>query len=423
MERPFLHQLVPAVVKAMGEAYPELLGRRESIAKGILDEEERFAQTLKEKIPLLLGEIRRGPKGFPAQEAARFYDTHGLSYEEIARVCAEQKAAPPPRADFEKAVLELQAGSRQNSRFAGGIFAKDALQEAVSGIRAATEFVGYDGLTAQAKVAGLIQENRLVEEVKAPASVGVLLTRSPFYGEAGGQVGDTGILEASEGKLRVLDSQWVGAVLVHQAELTEGKVRVGDPVRAEVDPARRQAVARNHTATHLLHAGLRKVLGDHALQAGSRVADTGLRLDFSHGKALTAGERQSVEELVNEWIESRLAVSVAQMPLAQAKAAGATALFGEKYGSRVRVVSIGEVSKELCGGTHLTASGDVGLVTIVGEGSIASGVRRVEALTAEAALDSMRAEVGRLQQDRQRLIQRNKQLEEEKSSLKAKGAA
>jgi len=419
--KPFLYRLPPVVAQVMGGAYPELVHRRESIAQVIKAEEERFFQMLEEKVPLVEAEIqaKRG-SALDAQTAARFYDTHGLAYDEIAEVCGKHSVKLPSKQEFEKALGDLQQKSKQGGGFSGAIFAKDALQETVSGIPP-TGFTGYEGLTAQAKVLGLVRENRLVDEAKAPAKIAVILDKSPFYGEAGGQVGDAGVLQAPEGKLKVADTQWVGSVLVHQAELTEGRVRVNDPVRAEVDASRRQRVARNHTATHLLHAALRKVLGAHVTQAGSLVAPDHLRLDFSHGQALSGSQRDSVESLVNEWVERNLPVRVDKMAIDEAKKGGAMALFGEKYGSEVRVVSIGDVSKELCGGTHLKGSGDVNMVKIVEEGSIASGVRRVEALSAEAALDSMKAEVVRLQQDRERLTARNRQLEEEKKKLK--GAA
>ncbi len=420
LTRPFLYTLVPVVAKVMEGPYPELTARREGIAKVILSEEERFRQMLAEKVPLLEQAIQ---SHFSAAQAAQFYDTHGLSYDEIAQRCREKKVEPPARQEFERALAALQSKSKEKSAFTGAIFARDALQELVSGIKPATEFVGHQGLTAQAEVLGLIQENRLVNEVKAPAKVAVILDRSPFYGEAGGQVGDAGVLQASEGKLRVTDTQWVGSVLVQVAEIIEGRVRVGDPARAEVDASRRRLVARNHTATHLLHAALRNVLGPHVAQAGSLVAPDRLRLDFSHGQGLSGSQRDSVESLVNEWVERDFTVRVDTMAIEEAKRAGATALFGEKYGSQVRVVSIGDVSKELCGGTHLKGSGDVGVLAIVEEGSIASGVRRVEAVSAETALESVKAEVVRLQQDQERLKKRNRKLEEEKRSLKVKGAA
>jgi len=423
LNKPFLYRLSPIVVQGMKEAYPELTHRRESIALVIKAEEERFFQMLEEKVPLVEAEIQTHRKSWlDAATMARFYDTHGLSYEEISVISFNHSVGFAPKEEFEKALAALQAKSKEKSAFSGAIFAKDALQETVVGIPA-TEFVGYDALAAQAKVLGIIRENRLVTEAKAPAQITVILDKSPFYGEAGGQVGDAGVLLATGGEMKVADTQWIGAVLAHQAELIEGIIRVNDPVQAKVDTSRRQLVARNHTATHLLHSALRKVLGPHVMQAGSFVAPDHLRLDFSHGQSLSGSQRDSVESLVNEWVERNYPVRVDKMEIDEAKKLGAMALFGEKYGSQVRVVSIGDISKELCGGTHLKGSGDVGLLTIVEEGSIASGVRRVEALSAEAALDSVKAEVVRLQQDQERLKKRNRQMEEERSSVKIKGAA
>jgi len=429
MRQPFLGRcLVSVVTNLMREPYPELTSREKSIGQMIYAEEERFFQMLEEKLPLLKGRIKELKQEkaqnalFSAQEAANFYDTHGLSLEEISEVCQELQVTPPSKEEFEKALTVLQAQSKKSSAF-GAIFSKDALAELLAG-NPPTEFIGYgQELTAQAKVLCLIREGRSQQEVKEPGPVEVILDRSPFYGEAGGQVGDAGVLLAPGGELKVADTQWVGAVLAHQAELVEGSIRVNDPVQAKVDASRRGLVARNHTATHLLHSALRRVLGPHVMQAGSLVAPDHLRLDFSHGQGLSRNQRDSVESLVNEWVEQNYPVRVDKMEIAEAKKSGAMALFGEKYGSQVRVVSIGDVSKELCGGTHLKETGDVGLLMIVEEGSIASGVRRIEALSAQTALDSLRAEVVRLQRDRERLMKQNKQLEEEKNSLKIKGAA
>ena len=418
LKKPFLYTLVPVVVKAMEEGYPELVHRRESIAKVILADEEKFQQTLREKMPLLWEAIaqakRNGP--FSAQAAAQFYDTHGLSYDEIVEECSRARVPAPKKEEFEKALLQLQAKSKAASAFAGDIFAKDEVQELLSGTKP-TDFLRNGGLIASARVVALVRDNRLVDEVKGPGPVEVVLDKTPFYGEAGGQVGDAGTIQAAEGKLIVSDTQWAGNLLLHRAELKEGRVRVNDPVTAVIDPERRKQVSQNHTATHLLHAALRKVLGEHVVQAGSLVAPDHLRFDFSHDRSLSAAQKESVESVANEWIESGLPVEIREMPIDEAKKTGAMSLFGEKYGSTVRVVTIGDVSKELCGGTHLKTSGEVGLVRIVEEGSVASGIRRVEALTNQAVLDSMKSEVSRLEQDRERLVKLNKQLADEKSAL------
>ncbi len=434
LQKPFVYRLVPVVARTMEGAYPELSHRREGIAQVILAEEQRFCETLEEKIPLLKEEVRRiklaaqaagraaTAPALPADLAARFYDTHGISYEEIVQATKEEQVRPPTKEAFDKALEQIQAKSKEASAFGGAIFAKEAVHDLVAGLRAATEFVGYDQLTGQGKVIALIQENRLVDQARAPAAVGVILDRSPFYGEAGGQVGDTGVLQAPEAKLRVTDTQWVGSLLLHQGQILEGRIRVSDVVSAQVDGERRRQIARNHTGTHLLHAALRKVLGSHVVQAGSLVAPDHLRFDFSHGRALAATERESVESLANEWIGANLAVSVVRMPLEEARRSGALAFFADTYGTTVRVVEIGGVSRELCGGTHLKASGEVGLLTIAEEGSISSGVRRIEALSDQAALDSLKAEVARLEEEHARLVKRGQQLEMERKSLKVKGA-
>ncbi len=421
--KPTLYKLVALVTKIMGDAYPELAHRRESIAAVIKSEEERFLQMLEEKLPLLEAEIQtKKGSSLDARTAARYYDTHGLAYEEIAEVGKRHSVKLPSKQEFEKALAELQSQSKSGSKF-GDIFAKDKLMELLAG-KPPTEFLGYGrDLTAQAKVLALVQENRSVQEAKAPAPVEVILDRTPFYGEAGGQMGDTGLLVGPEGKVKVADTQWAGSILVHRGELTEGKIRVGDRLDAGVDAGRRLQTAQNHTATHLLHSALRKVLGEHVMQAGSLVAPDHLRLDFSHGKALTPQQRESVESLANEWVFAALPVSTAQMSIDEAKKSGAMALFGEKYAEKVRVVSIGDVSKELCGGIHLASSSEIGVFRLVEEGSIASGVRRVEALTNKTALGSLETEVVRLKENRERLSKRNKELQEQKSSLELKGAA
>ncbi len=415
LKDPFLYRLVPVVTQVMEKAYPELTERRESIARAVLTEEERFHRMLAEKIPLLLGQIQKIKQGKGSRQdqaaqlveaGARFYDTHGLSYEEIAEACQKEKLTPPERGDFDKAVATLQADSKAKSRFEGDIFAGDEIAELAHQVAQSTPFLGYDKLTLKTNVVGLIQGTQLVETVKGPDEVGIILDRSVFYGEAGGQIGDAGTLEGPQGKLQVLDVQWVGNVLLHRAMLTEGKIAVGDPVKAQVDAARRHKVAQNHTATHLLHAALRRVVGSHVVQAGSLVASDHLRFDFSHGQALSASQRESVESLANEWIEARYAVSIRQMPLTAARAAGALALFGEKYSDQVRVVSIGEVSKELCGGTHLHATDEVGFLTIVEEGSVAAGMRRIKALSNQVALDEHKAETAARQEEIERLRKR-----------------
>ncbi len=412
INKPFLHKLIPAVIQIMKDAYPELESRQNAIAQTILSEEERFIQTLEQKMPLLEEEIRSlKEKVLPADRAARFYDTNGLPYELIAERCRQENVKPPSEAEFEKALEELQVKSRSASGFSKDIFAKDKLAELLASVPP-TRFLGYEVKQNKAsKILCLVENEKKVD---------VVLDATPFYGESGGQVGDTGLIKTPDAELKVTDTQWVGKVLVHRAELVRGKIREGDLVSAEVDQGQRQKTARNHTATHLLHAALRKVLGEHVIQAGSLVAPDRLRFDFSHSKALTASEKQTVEEMVNGWVKSGFPVSVQQMPVEQAKKSGAMALFGEKYAADVRVVSVGGVSKELCGGTHLSNSDEIGLVAIVGEGSVAAGMRRIEALTGEQAQAFLKAETVRQGEEKKRLAQHAKEKEQEAKIQKEK---
>jgi len=421
LKEPCLYRWVPVVVQLMGKAYPELIHRRESIAQVIQMEEKRFHQTLMEKLPLLDAALDLAKGGcFSAQDAARFYDTHGVAYEEIVQRCAERNIEPPHRAAFDEALARLQTESKQRSLFTGAIFAKDTWMEAVSSLSGSSAFVGYDTLKTSANVVGIIQGYRLVPSAKAPAQLGVVLDRSPFYGEGGGQVGDVGTLLGPEGILKVTDTQWVGNWLVHRADLIEGRISVADRVEAHVDEHHRLLVARHHTATHLLHAALRKVLGPHVVQSGSHVGKDRLRLDFSHGRALTPSEREAVEDLVNEWVAHGHRVEVNWMPLEEAKRMGALAFFGEKYGAMVRVVLIGDVSKELCAGTHLPQSTDVGLLTIVEEGSVASGIRRVEAVAGPLALEKLKHDLVQLQMEHERLLHQHEELIRQKASLEGR---
>ncbi len=415
IKKPFLHTLIPTVIQIMKDAYPELESRQNAIARTILAEEERFIQTLEQKMPLLEEEIRSlKDKRLPADRAARFYDTNGLPYELIAERCRQENVKPPSEADFEKALEELQVKSRSASGFSKDIFAKDKLAELLASMPQ-TEFLGYKEVPYDsAKIISIVINGKIFDETSDKVSLEVVLDRTPFYGESGGQVGDTGLINTRDAELRVTDTQWVGKVLVHRAELVSGKIRKGDSVSAEVDAVQRQKTARNHTATHLLHAALRKVLGEHVIQAGSLVAPDKLRFDFSHPKALTKEEKRTVEDMVNGWVKSGFSVLVQEMPMEQAKKLGAMALFGEKYSAVVRVVSVGDdVSKELCGGTHLANIGDIGLVKIFAEGSVAAGMRRIEAVTDLKAKSFLEAEAISLAEEKERLAQRAKEKEQE----------
>ena len=406
-QEPFLVRLVPAVVSTMAPGYPELAAQRERIAKVVLVEEERYQQTLIEKQPILEGELR---KGLTAERAAWLYDTHGLPYEEIEAVAQAARAAMPPRAQFDQALAALQVKSKTASGFSGAVFAQ-TLTGQIAALGLTTAFVGDAALEGKSKIAAILQDGRPVETLSAPAQALIVLEATPFYGESGGQLGDQGMLTAEDGKLVVEDTKRVDATIVHVVRLVEGRVKVHDPVTAVVDPARRRQVTRNHTATHLLHAALRAILGHQVHQAGSLVAPDRLRFDFTSSEPIAAARLRAIEQQVNGWVLDNVAVQVHHdVPMAKAKELGALMFFGDKYGDRVRVVTISEFSKELCGGTHLKATGEVGVLTIVDEGSVASGVRRIEALTGEAAWAHLKGAEGQLLELAQQLKAPREQL-------------
>ncbi|MBI3010330.1 MAG: alanine--tRNA ligase [Candidatus Omnitrophica bacterium] len=387
-----LASLVPAVEQAMqGSSYSELLLSKRSIIERVIQQEERqFMETLELGISRLEELMKRASdrRIISGEEAFKLYDTYGFPLE-LTEDIAEENAFSIDRQGFESALKAQQERSRAGSQFSGGVFVNDALEIRchIPGLpQKEALFVGYDRLTQESVIKGLWDGKRWVDAMGAGQSVGIVLEHSPFYGEAGGQIGDTGIIEASRGKAEVEKTNWVDGVLVHQATVQQGTLRVNDSAKASVDQQRRMKVARTHTATHLLHWALRSVLGPEAVQAGSFVDVERVRFDFSSLKALHEEQRYQVESLVNSRVRLVDPVSIAQMPLEQAKKAGALALFGEKYESRVRVVTIGDYSKELCGGTHVPHTGFVGNFAIVQESSIAAGTRRLEVLVGEAAI-------------------------------------
>jgi alanyl-tRNA synthetase len=321
---------------------------------------------------------------YHGDEAFRLYDTYGFPLE-LTEELARESGFTVDRAGFERA-LERQ---RELSRASVGRFADTQRQRAelyAQFSERPTEFVGYDRLETTATIVGILGLSDLRQEAEAGEEIELILDRTPFYGEAGGQVGDTGEIVAETGIVTVEDTQRpTPELIVHRGRVREGSIRVGQSVRAIVDAERRAAIRRNHTATHLLHAALRRVLGEHAVQAGSLVAPDRLRFDFSHHEAVGPEQLRRIEEMVNEQIVRDLRVEVRYLPLRDALAEGAIALFGEKYGDTVRVVSIDGFSKELCGGTHVSHTGEIGAFLITDETSVASGIRRIEAVTGLAA--------------------------------------
>jgi alanyl-tRNA synthetase len=381
IKSPFFYKLVPVLVEEMGTAFPELARGSAHAEQVLRQEEERFAETLANGMVLLEGAIRnlRGGKILDGETAFKLYDTYGFPVDLTADV-ARERGLSVDLTGFETAMEEQRRRSQAESKFEGGV-------RSGAGFDARTLFRGYEGLSGAGQVIALLKEGTEVETLAKGETGEVVLDRTPFYAEAGGQVGDAGTLTAAGARFVVTDTQKRGAAHLHRGTVEDGSVRVGDELEATVDGARRQATALNHTATHLLHAALRKVLGSHVLQKGSLVAPDRLRFDFAHFQAATPEELREIERLVNAQIRANTPAETRVMDYEGAVAEGAIALFGEKYDKDVRVLRLGDFSMELCGGTHVQRSGDIGLFKIVSESGVASGVRRIEALTGVGALD------------------------------------
>jgi alanyl-tRNA synthetase len=392
LDKPFLSDLADVVIAQFGENYPELTSRRGQIAKVLSHEEQTFGRTLStgmSRFQALADTLRAsGATTVPGEDVFRLYDTFGFPAD-LTRDLAEEAGLSIDTVGFEAAMQQQRTISR-----AGGAFKDDARNRAELYREAShgktTEFLGYDHVTVQATVVGLITADGVVDEVDAGQHVEVLLDRTPFYGESGGQVGDTGSLRSDTGLMDIDDTvKPIADVYVHRGVVAEGFLRVGDTVTATIDGARRRSIQRNHTATHVLHRALRMVLGEETHQAGSLVAPDRLRFDFTSLDAMTPEQVDRVTEIVNaELLEDRN-VTWQQKPMKEAVAEGAMALFGEKYGDVVRVVSIDGFSQELCGGTHVASTGQIGPFLVVSEGSVAAGVRRIEALTGQMATNRM----------------------------------
>ena len=387
----FLAALGGAVEQAMrGSPYEHALAKKRDVVRRAIEQEEtQCIETLQagtarvDEVVHALGVTRV----IPGDEAFKLYDTYGFPLE-LTVDLANERGFTVDRAGFEAALKAQQARSRAGSQFRGDVFATETLRvrQAVSGVPPRDAlFVGYASLQSDARILGLWDGASWVQEARAPQTIALVLDRSPFYGESGGQIGDAGWIEGPTGRADVAQTAWSDDVLVHQATVSQGVLRVQEPVRARVDEARRLQVARSHTAAHLLHWALRRVLGEEATQAGSLVEAERVRFDVTSLKALREEQRAEVEALVNGRVRLGDPVQTDVLPLEEAKRAGAISLFGEKYGSRVRVVTIGDYSKELCGGTHVAHTGFVGPFVITAESSIAAGTRRLEALVGGAA--------------------------------------
>ncbi len=388
--QPFFHQLVPALVVAMGDAYPELAREAPQVARMLKLEEERFAETLSGGMAQFDARMREaGGSVVPGSLVFLLHDTYGFPPDLTADI-ARERGLGVDMAGYEREMEAQRERARAASRF--GVD-----QRGAAPIAARSEFRGYDELESQARIVALLRDGQGVESLAMGQQGEVILDRTPFYAEAGGQIGDTGELRAApDTRFLVEDTYKRGGAHAHRGRLDSGALRVGDTVTARVDAERRAAIRLNHSATHLLHAALRSVLGTHVVQKGSLVAADRLRFDFSHFQPVTADELRRIERLVNLRIRANDAAAIRQMDYEEAIAAGAMALFGEKYDKRVRVLSFGDFSTELCGGTHVERTGDIGMFHIVSESGVAAGVRRIEALTGDGALEYLRRVEGAL---------------------------
>ena len=431
VEGSFFHTLVRPLVVEMGAAYPDLAQAEAQVERVIRQEEERFAETLSHGMKLLEEDIAALSSAvIPGETVFKLYDTYGFPVDLTADI-ARERGLQLDSAGFEREMAAQRARARAHSQFG-------LRQTADLGVEGCTEFHGYDRLEEEATVIALFREGRAVETLNPGEEGMVVLDHTPFYAESGGQVGDTGWLRADGLEFEVRDTHKQGeGVFTHLGVLKQGPLRRGTRVVAQVDAAQRQATALHHSATHLLHAALRRVLGTHVAQKGSLVDSQRLRFDFSHFEPISPEQLDAIERLVNAQIRGNVAVETTVMAPEDAIAAGAMALFGEKYGDQVRVLRMGDFSTELCGGTHVRRVGDIGLFKIVSEGGVAAGVRRIEAVTGERALDYVAALQDRARQAAQlvkgdrdnfpdkvrQLVERARQLEKEVEQLKGRLAS
>ncbi|MCY5519224.1 alanine--tRNA ligase [Salmonella enterica subsp. enterica serovar 1,4,[5],12:i:-] len=426
----FFYKLVGPLIEVMGSAGEELKRQQAQVEQVLKTEEEQFARTLERGLALLDEELAKlQGDTLDGETAFRLYDTYGFPVDLTADVCREHNIKVD-EAGFEAAMEEQRRRAREASGFGVDY-------NAMIRVDSASEFKGYDHLELNGKVTALFVDGKAVEAINAGQEAVVVLDQTPFYAESGGQVGDKGELKGAGFTFAVDDTQKYGQAIGHLGKLSAGALKVGDAVQADVDEARRARIRLNHSATHLMHAALRQVLGTHVAQKGSLVSDKVLRFDFSHNEAMKPSEIREVEDLVNAQIRRNLPIETNIMDLDAAKAKGAMALFGEKYDERVRVLSMGDFSTELCGGTHASRTGDIGLFRIISESGTAAGIRRIEAVTGEGAMATVHAQSDRLNDiahllkgDSQNLgdkvravLERTRQLEKELQQLKDQAAA
>ncbi|EAA2388493.1 alanine--tRNA ligase [Shigella flexneri] len=426
----FFYKLVGPLIDVMGSAGEDLKRQQAQVEQVLKTEEEQFARTLERGLALLDEELAKlSGDTLDGETAFRLYDTYGFPVDLTADVCRERNIKVD-EAGFEAAMEEQRRRAREASGFG-------ADYNAMIRVDSASEFKGYDHLELNGKVTALFVDGKAVDAINAGQEAVVVLDQTPFYAESGGQVGDKGELKGANFSFAVEDTQKYGQAIGHIGKLAAGSLKVGDAVLADIDEARRARIRLNHSATHLMHAALRQVLGTHVSQKGSLVNDKVLRFDFSHNEAMKPEEIRAVEDLVNAQIRRNLPIETNIMNLEAAKAKGAMALFGEKYDERVRVLSMGDFSTELCGGTHASRTGDIGLFRIISESGTAAGVRRIEAVTGEGAITTVHADSDRLSEvahllkgdsnnlaDKVRsVLERTRQLEKELQQLKEQAAA
>ena len=427
----FFYKLVKPLVKEMGDAYPELKNAQAKVEKALHQEEERFAETLEKGLAILEQAIKEMKgKVIPGDVVFKLYDTYGFPAD-LTNDIARERNLTLDMAGFEKSMQQQRERARAASTFGGHY-------EGKLEIEGETNFTGYEHLQGQSKIEAIYVDGKEVQKIEKNQTAMLVLDQTPFYAESGGQMGDSGLLSSAKAEFEVIDTQKQGAtVFGHYGEVLQGSLKVGDSVSTQVNSERRQAIIANHSATHLLHAALRTVLGEHVTQKGSQVQAERLRFDFSHPEPITNEQLKEVEYLVNQHIRMNHPVDTNIMTPDEAKASGAMALFGEKYGDKVRVLRMSDFSVELCGGTHVSHTGDIGLFKIISESGVAAGVRRIEAVTAEHALDwsdkgeNQLAEIATMLKGNRedvstrvnQLIEKNRALEKELAQLKSKLAS
>lgn len=426
----FFYQLVPTLAKAMGQAGEILTQKQAHIQKALKAEEDQFARTLERGLALLEDALTKVEnKVLSGEVAFKLYDTYGFPLDLTADVCRE-RGITIDEASFEREMQAQRARAQASSNF--GTDYNNVIK-----VDGSTEFKGYEVTECEATVVALFSNGKAVEAIQSGENAVVVLDRTAFYGESGGQVGDSGVIASEICNFEVNDTQKYGQVFGHIGQLASGTLSVGDKVKAEVNTTRRHAITLNHSATHLLHSVLRQVLGDHVVQKGSLVSENSLRFDFSQGEAISKADLEEIERIINTKIRENIVVTTEVMDLESAKQKGAMALFGEKYGDRVRVVDITAFSVELCGGTHVKQTGEIGLFKVVSEGAVAAGVRRIEAVTGENAIgllhqqqqilnqsaELLKADTASLVEKIQQLQEKSKKVEKELQQLKDKLAA